>query len=96
METDLAVVDIELVGIFVLNQLQANLFDVLQSNSKQSLQASINHSSITDLHFTVLTRKHFQAFLKKIYLDLYSLDSCQYIKVLKCFSRGLSNRTSLI
>ena len=33
-KTGLAVVDVELVGIFVLNQLQANLFDVLQSNSK--------------------------------------------------------------
>ena len=40
METDLTVVDIELVGIFVLNQLQANLFDVFQSNSKQSCKAS--------------------------------------------------------
>lgn len=39
-KTGLAVVDVEFIGIFVLNQLQANLFDVLQSNSKQSLEAS--------------------------------------------------------
>ena len=39
-KTGLAVVDVEFIGIFVLNQLQADLFDVLQSNSKQSLKAS--------------------------------------------------------
>lgn len=39
-KTGLAIVNIEFIGIFILNELQANLFDVFQSDSEQSSKES--------------------------------------------------------